>query len=269
MMDAPSKYAPMNSERGFEEGMLVNPLMATANIPYLNQTMEFSSSGNDLNMWPSQQQMGAMVNPMHLTAPYNVDQSNFLGNMPYPSMHMAPMAPSFVTNNSMMTIKVPMVPWRAGSSTSLPEDRPLAPLMLPFHHKNDNSIIPQTFGASGLGSHGLPSSFLASASTHPMAHGLSSQYSVEELQRSKDLFIAKAGTLDFSNITVVELKNFLKDFGLAPGGKKDDLIARIKQIKDYLINEQKGLLSNNPTPTENPFIIYGSNSFFPTTTTML
>ena len=252
-----------NSPYGSQQGLIQGHHASMANVPYLNQGMDFSSSGTDLTtMWPSkqqhqQQQLNSMVNPMHVMyhpGMLNPGMSSYMMN---------PVAPNFVTNNSMMTIKVPMVPWRTGSTISLSEDKPMAPLMLPFHHKNDNSIIPQTFGSGGgLGGHGLGSTMM-------------SHYSVEELQHSKDLFIGKAGSLDFTNITVVELKNFLKDFGLAPGGKKDDLIARIKQIKDYLISEQKGLLASNTVgsglSTENPFIIYGSNSFFPppTTTTMM
>jgi SAP domain len=220
----------------------MNPL---AGVPYLNQAgSEFmgGSHPSDYSLWAHQQQqhqLGAMVNPMHLTY-----------HSGYPMMGAG--GPTFVTNNSMMTAKVPMLPWRGVSAGSgFSEEKPLAPLLLPFHHKNDNSIIPQTFGA-GMGHHSL-------GTTTMMSH-----YSIEELQRSKDLFITKANMIDFSNITVVELKNFLKDFGLAPGGKKEDLIARIKQIKDYLINEQKGLTSSSTAAAaENPFIIYGSNSYFP------
>lgn len=159
------------------------------------------------------------------------------------------MQPHFATNNSLLTVKVPMVPYR-GTANGLGPDKPVAPLVLPFHHKNDNSIIPQS-----VSSHGVSSA---------MAH-----YTSEDLQRSKDLFILKASELDFDNITVVELKNFLKDFGLAPGGKKDDLISRIKQIKEYLVNESTGGLSQ--APTENPFVMYGSaaNVYFANNTSII
>jgi hypothetical protein len=120
-----------------------------------------------------------------------------------PSMHMPLQA---------TTIKVPMAPARSVQI----ETKKSVPLLLPFHHKNDNRIIPQTF------------------------HHQSFLLSPEEIYSVKSAFLSRIEKLDFENITVIELKTFLREFNLASGGKKSILVERIHQIAEWLRNERAG-----------------------------
>lgn len=47
-------------------------------------------------------------------------------------------------------------------------------------------------------------------------------------------FLADFGVLDFSNITVIEMKALLRKYGLARTGKKVELEDRIRQVAQFL-----------------------------------
>lgn len=121
-------------------------------------------------------------------------------------------APSASVSMNAATIKVPMAPVRIIQQ----ESKKTVPLLLPFHHKNDNRIIPQTF------------------------HHQSFLLSPDEIYSVKSNFLSRIKEIDFDNITVVELKNFLREFNLASGGKKSILVERIRQISEWLKNERSG-----------------------------
>lgn len=50
-----------------------------------------------------------------------------------------------------------------------------------------------------------------------------------ETARSLEAFKRKIDSIDFENVTVLELKNFLKDFGINPSGKKQEMIERLQR----------------------------------------
>jgi hypothetical protein len=227
----------------FEEDHRIQPDFGTGFMNPMNNSSEGNQMGNSVgNPMYSQYIYGDSMNA------YNDNQRSFnsgnvghgfYGNRGYSSDYGFNLNSygynhqnMMVYNNNAINIKVPMAPIR---SHSLETRRPTAPLLLPFHHKNDNRIIPQTF------------------TSHT---GIMPHYSIEEIQESKNLFIKKHSELDFDNITVVELKGFLREFSLASGGRKDDLISRIRQVYDYLINENNGIMNG-----ENPFILYGNNGY--------
>lgn len=54
---------------------------------------------------------------------------------------------------------------------------------------------------------------------------------------TKDRFLQDVQGLDFTNVTVLELKQILRKFGLNSTGKKVQLVERIQEIANYLKTE--------------------------------
>lgn len=148
----------------------------------------------------------------HLNSSIPSIQTDGFYNSNYISSPALIAPPSASVSVNAATIKVPMAPVRIIQQ----ESKKTAPLLLPFHHKNDNRIIPQTF------------------------HHQSFLLSPEEIYSVKSNFLNRIKEIDFDNITVVELKNFLREFNLASGGKKSILVERIRQIAEWLKNERSG-----------------------------
>lgn len=57
------------------------------------------------------------------------------------------------------------------------------------------------------------------------------------MSATKDRFLKDVASLDLSNVTVLELKQILRRFGLNSTGKKAQLIERIMEISNYLKTE--------------------------------
>jgi hypothetical protein len=54
------------------------------------------------------------------------------------------------------------------------------------------------------------------------------------MSATKDRFLQDVHGLDFGNVTVLELKQVLRKFGLNSTGKKAELVERISEISNYL-----------------------------------
>ena len=54
------------------------------------------------------------------------------------------------------------------------------------------------------------------------------------MSATKDRFLQDVDRLDFTNVTVLELKQILRKFGLNSTGKKAQLVERISEISTYL-----------------------------------
>lgn len=168
-----------------------------------------------------------------------------------PSLQQAP-PPSSSTpaiHLPAQTIKVPIATRRS----SLPSSKKTTPLMLPFHHKNDNRIIPQRNFSPQTHHHNAVyhNSYNHQFTSHPSPSPFSSffqsnpLFSINEIQNTKKEFLHRAESFDYSNVTVVELKNFLRDFHQASGGKKADLVERIQYICNYLREEAAVVAANS------------------------
>ncbi|KAM0683400.1 hypothetical protein MDAP_000965 [Mitosporidium daphniae] len=150
------------------------------------------------------------------------------------------------------TIKVPISSHKPNVQTEI---KRTTPLMLPFHHKNDNRIIPvRNFSAQHQVA--AAAAYLASSASFPPpsnngvyspnhSSGSFAQtspfqitVSIGDIQSTKKDFLKRADEIDYSNVTVVELKNFLREFHQASGGKKADLVERIRYICNYLRGEE-------------------------------
>lgn len=60
-----------------------------------------------------------------------------------------------------------------------------------------------------------------------------------EFMRVSKSFFARIKNLDYENVTVQQLKNIMKEFGLNHTGKKIDLIERVKSTKDLISEKLK------------------------------
>lgn len=160
--------------------------------------------------------------------------------------------------NTSATIKVPISTHKTNISSEIKRS---TPLMLPFHHKNDNRIIPvrnfsaQHQVAAAAAYLASSASFTPSSTNGVYSPNISSNsflpsspfqitLSIGDIQSTKKDFLKRAEEIDYSNVTVVELKNFLREFHQASGGKKADLMERIRYICNYLRGEEVAINSS-------------------------
>lgn len=195
------------------------------------------------------------------TSPYLNSFAPYLppyGNPMIPAYPHAPfmMAPPMSPMN--VTVKLPMAPLTPtnysngnndGSSSALK-----IPLVLPCHlqqqdQQAQNTVAPnvsklQTCLSSSTISSGVPSrcSSIApnsSISSRSIASSQRQQNWFTEISATKDRFLRDVDGIDFTNVTVLELKQILRRFGLNSTGKKAQLVERIKEISKYLKTEGK------------------------------
>ena len=57
------------------------------------------------------------------------------------------------------------------------------------------------------------------------------------MSATKDKFLSDVENIDFTNVTVLELKQILRKFGLNSTGKKAQLVERITEISTFLKTE--------------------------------
>jgi len=162
------------------------------------------------------------------------------------------------------TPKFPMAPNYSGLASSTPasqSDHGLAtkiPLVLPFHMHNaapppgidsEQSILSVYSSRAGSLAPSRCSSIAPSSSASCISQrsSLSLASSTNRCQNSwfaemsvtKDLFLKEVAKLDFTNVTVLELKTILRKFGLNSTGKKTQLAERINEIATYLKSNSK------------------------------
>ena len=72
-----------------------------------------------------------------------------------------------------------------------------------------------------------------------VSHTSSSTAWFSAMTATKDSFLAAASALDYSNVTVLEMKQLLRRFGLNSTGKKVQLMERIREIEGFLKSEHR------------------------------
>lgn len=191
---------------------------------------------------PSQMALGFNGLNMPYGSPMLPYQGGYMMGMGGP-----PMSPMNVVVKLPMA---PLTPTNLNSSNSSVK----VPLVLPCHLQqqslSQNSAAPnvskmQSNMDSGLSS-GVPSrcSSIApnssissrSSATTSSTH---SQNWFTEMSATKDRFLKDVAALDLSHVTVIELKQVLRKYGLNSTGKKVQLVERIREISNYLKVEGK------------------------------
>ena len=170
-----------------------------------------------------------------------------------PPMQMAHMpgmyygAPASPAMN--VTVKLPMAPLTptntAAKANAAGNTGQKVPLMLPCHllSAGITNNCPSNEMASNVSS-GVPSraSSVAPGSSvsNYSASSASSSSWFTQMSATKDQFLTEAAALkDFANVTVMEMKQLLRKFGLNSTGKKVQLMERIREIEAFLRSESK------------------------------
>lgn len=198
-------------------------------------------------MMSTPSQMGLGFNAMNM--PYGAPMMASPHMYPHPFM----MAPTMSPMN--VTVKLPMAPLTptnySSSSDNSNGGSMKIPLVLPCHlqqqqqpaQANQNSAAPnvsklQTVTSSELSS-GVPSRCSSIAPNSSISsRSLSSQQNwFTEMSATKDKFLRDVESIDFTNVTVLELKQVLRKFGLNSTGKKVQLVERITEISNFLKTE--------------------------------
>ena len=164
-----------------------------------------------------------------------------------PYMMAAPMSPLNVT------VKLPMAPLTPTNFVGNRDQNGSMkiPLVLPCHLQQEQahngaapniSKLQTTCSASSTISSGVPSrcSSIApnsSISSRSTTSSLRQQNWFTEMSATKDRFLKDVDCLDFTNVTVLQLKQILRRFGLNSTGKKAQLVERITEISGYLKRE--------------------------------
>lgn len=192
------------------------------------------------------------VSPMGFNAALNMPYGNPMMSSPlyhsHPHYMMAPpMSPMNFTVKLPMAPMAPLTPTNYNSSSNGVK----IPLVLPCHlqqqqQQHQNSAAPnisklQTSitSASSVCSSGVPSrcSSIAPNSSISSRSSQAQQNWFAEMSLTKDRFLKDVEGLELNNVTVVELKQILKKFGLNSTGKKVQLVERIKEISAFLKTE--------------------------------
>ena len=230
-------------ENGNSWSVLTDASSSTSSIPY--QYPLYSHSTDNLNRGYNSSSSSSYA----ITGPKSYFAQSQLFNGHHHHHHHSMMAG---TKSAAATIKVPISSHRPNVPAEI---KRTTPLMLPFHHKNDNRIIPvRNFSAQHQVA--AAAAYLASSGSfsQPTTSGMYSPnqsagsfvqtspfqitVSIGDIQSTKKDFLKRADEIDYSNVTVVELKNFLREFHQASGGKKADLVERIRYICNYLRGEE-------------------------------
>ena len=206
-----------------------SPSLMPSNLHQHNQYM--MSSPNQMALGFNSMNM-PFGSPMMMASPYH--QGFMMGAPPMSPMNVVvklPMAPLTPTNlsNYNSSVKIPLV----------------LPCHLQQQPQTQNTAAPNvsklqtniTASASEVSS-AVPSrcsSIAPNSSVSSRSHN--SQNWFTEMSVTKDHFLEDVASLDLSNVTVLELKQVLRKFGLNSTGKKAQLVERIKEISNYLKTE--------------------------------
>lgn len=165
--------------------------------------------------------------PSTATSPYFAAMNNFYG------LSSPPTAP-------MATLKVPMPAVnRTQPDAGHGHAEPMVPLMLPCANDEDVKPSPDSTSATATATANANANANASASsTSPESLSLPPQ-SLDyftQMELTRDQFLKEASSLDFSNVTVLEMKKLLRKFSLNATGKKAALQERILSTMTRLKN---------------------------------
>lgn len=143
-----------------------------------------------------------------------------------------------------VTVKLPMAPLTPTNTAVKPSgsSNQKVPLMLPCHllSAGITGNCPSNEAASNLSS-GVPSRASSVAPGSSISnYSASSSSWFTQMSATKDQFLEEAAALkDFANVTVMEMKQLLRKFGLNSTGKKVQLMERIKEIETFLRSESR------------------------------
>ena len=195
-------------------------------------------------MMSSSNQLGLGFNAMNM--PYGNPMMANHQMYGHPFMMAPPMSPMNVT------VKLPMAPLTSANYTTNNSNSGAMkiPLVLPCHlqqqtaQPSQNSAAPnvsklQTVTSSNLSS-GAPSrcsSIAPNSSVSSRSLSQQQQNWFTEMSATKDKFLSDVENIDFTNVTVLELKQILRKFGLNSTGKKAQLVERITEISTFLKTE--------------------------------
>ena len=147
-----------------------------------------------------------------------------------PTHHPAPMN---------VTVKLPMAPLTPTNQASQPKSSSSAaigvkvPLMLPSHFCNPSAAP----NSSAHSSH-VPSRSSSVTPGSSVSNTSSGSGWFSAMTATKDSFLQEASGIDFQNVTVLEMKQLLRRFGLNSTGKKVQLMERIREIETFLRQER-------------------------------
>jgi hypothetical protein len=210
----------------------------------------------------------APMMPMMMTSPPQQQQNQFTMMQP-PSPYSPQMynyhphnyphqqsqyfnAPTFMMAPPMspmnVTVKLPMAPMTPTNLSSSTNGNTKIPLVLPCHLNGNSSSLrngaaPNISKAkeacdSSASSSATPSRCSSIAPNSSISNKNSSSCGsitwFTEMSATKDRFLQDVHGLDFGNVTVLELKQVLRKFGLNSTGKKAELVERISEISNYL-----------------------------------
>lgn len=169
---------------------------------------------------------------------------------------MAPLTPtsSASTSNSSSSVKIPLVlpchlqqQQQYTDSTAFTQNQ-AAPNLSKLQSNLTNAASLVSSGVASRCSSIAPSSSISSRSSASASSSSASAANwFTEMSVTKDRFLQDVAALDFGNVTVMELKQILRKFGLNSTGKKIQLVERIQEIANYLKAEgrKRVKISNN------------------------
>lgn len=206
-------------------------------------------------MMPSPGQMAMGLNAMNMAQAGIYTNSPPMHMMPmglhnHPSMMYTPMGPMMMPMSPMnVTVKLPMAPLTPTSTIqNIAVQGIKIPLVLPSRLQNSsvpvkNTVAPNIAPSlpSSLAPSIVPSGIASRCSIAPSSSvsNTSSTRWFTEMSATKDSFLKEIESIDFTNVTVIELKQVLRKFGLNSTGKKVQLAERILDIATYLQKEGK------------------------------
>jgi hypothetical protein len=206
-----------------------SPSLMPSNLHQHNQYMMSTPNQMALGFNAMNMPFGS---PMMMSSPYH--QGFMMGAPPMSPMNLVvklPMAPLTPTSmsNSNSSVKIPLVlPCHLQQQQQQQIQNTVAPNVSKLQtniatvESEVSSFVPSRCSSIA------PNSSISSRSNN------STQNWFNEMSITKDRFLEDVASLDFTNVTVLELKQVLRKFGLNSTGKKVQLVERIKEISIYL-----------------------------------
>lgn len=205
-----------------------SPSMMPTNLHQQNQYMMSSANQMALGFNAMNMPYGS---PMMMSSPFQ--GGYMMGAPPMSPMNVVvklPMAPLTPTNafGNNSSVKIPLVlpchlqqqqQQQQSQNTSAPN---VSRLQVNVTSEEVISDVPSRCSSIA------PHSSISSRSSH------ASQNWFTEMSATKDRFIRDVSSLDLNNVTVLELKQVLRKYGLNSTGKKVQLVERIREISTYL-----------------------------------
>lgn len=252
LMMADSSWMISNRPRR-RRSTYASPSLMPANLYQHNHYM--MTTPNQMALGFNAMNMPYGGSPMMMASPYH--QGYMMGAPPLSPMNV--------------TVKLPMAPLTPTNMSTSNSASVKIPLVLPCHLQQQqpqtmNSVAPnvsklQSSVTSELSS-GVPSRCSSIAPNSSVSsRSNNSQNWFAEMSVTKDRFLQDVASLDFTNVTVLELKQVLRKFGLNSTGKKVQLVERIKEISSYLKTEgRKRAKVDSETETEDEAVLSSNAS---------